>query len=74
MTKENYNIKIQDFIPFIGSFIYSDRNWKDEKGELKMPQPYEDYAMMGLGLTILNFSTGIGIAALIYKGLEAILK
>lgn len=74
MTREKYSIKLQDFTPFIGSFIYGERNWKDENGKLKMPQPYEEYSMTGLGLLVLNFSTGILCGLGIFKGLEAILK
>lgn len=65
--RKTFTIKMQDFIPFIGSFIYSNRNWYDENNNLKMPQPYDDYSAIGLCLTLFNFGTGLLIMAALSK-------
>ena len=66
-TERKYDVKPQDFIPFIGSFVYQHRNWKESEGN---PKPYLKYLTTGLGLTALNITTGMTIL----NGLETLLK
>ncbi len=73
-TEKTYTVKPQDFIPFVGSFIYLERNWKDENGELKKPQPYKEYRNISDGLTVLNMATGFASLYAIFQGLEALIK
>lgn len=72
--EKTYNIKPIDFIPILGSFIYQTRNWKDENGNLRMPEPYEKYENIGSCLTILNALTGGAIIYTACRGLEALVK
>ena len=45
-----YTVRPLDFVPFVGSFIYQERNWKDKEGRFGEPMPYGKYCAIGLGL------------------------
>jgi len=70
-SERKYNVKPQDFIPFIGSFVYQHRNWKEAEGN---PKPYRQYFLTGLGLTALNIETGLALYHSVVEGLEALIK
>lgn len=73
-TERMYNVKLQDFTPFIGHFIYQQRNWEESRKEGKKPGPFKDYIATLLGLGLLNVTTGIGSTYVVLQGLEALLK
>jgi hypothetical protein len=72
--KKTYNVKLQDFTPFVGWLFYSGRNWKDEQGNRRHPQPYFEYNVKGAALTALDFFTGTVGVYTIYKGLEGLIS
>lgn len=74
MKNRTYNIKPMDFTPLMGSFIYQNRNWIDENGNLREPHPYNEYRNIGTCLTILNAVTGIAIVCTAIQGLETLIK
>lgn len=72
---KTYNLRLQDFTPFVGPLIYQKRNWKRAKEKRQIsPNPYEKYFIVGAGLTILDILTGTAIVYGIFKGLEALIK
>ena len=70
----NYNIKLEDFTPFVGSFIYKHRNWKNRDRDQRMPEPYLRYFITGLGLTFFDAAIGLKAAEGIAKGIESLVK
>ncbi len=71
-SERRYTVKPEDFIPFIGSFVYQHRNWKEAEG--RTPKPYGQYFLTGVGLTALNIATGLALYHYVVKGLEALIK
>ncbi len=82
--ERTYNIKPQDFIPLVGSFIYQHRNRtkssvKGQKpkpyiGYHIKPKPYIGYLIDGTSLTILDARIGIVIIDKVLQGLEVLIK
>jgi len=70
----NYNVEWQDLTPFVGSFIYMNRNWKKARKAGRYPEPYEEYNSIGCALTLLDGITGIIIALGATAGLAELLK
>ena len=76
--------KLQDFIPWVGSFIYQARMWRkaEVKNQTKKPfagrdigpEPDDKYHAIIIGLTALNTVTGMVSMYAIFKGLEALIK
>ena len=69
--EKTYDVRPQDFIPFIGSFIYQKRNWEKQE---ERPEPFDKYYRTGRRLTKLNFFTGLAITYATFQGLEALFK
>ncbi|MEK6939654.1 MAG: hypothetical protein AABX31_02910 [Nanoarchaeota archaeon] len=72
--EREYDIKLQDFTPFIGHFLYQQRNWEEAIKERKKPGPFGEYIATLVGLGVLNVATGIGSIYAVLQGLEALLK
>ena len=70
-SERRYNVKPQDFIPFIGSVVYQQRNWREAEGK---PKPYRQYLLTLYGLTALNFATALALYYSVVEGLEALIK
>ncbi|MDP3639851.1 MAG: hypothetical protein Q8R53_01470 [Nanoarchaeota archaeon] len=73
-TERKYDIRLQDFTPFIGHMIYQARNWEESRKEGKKPGPFGKYIATLLGLGVLDVTTGIGSVYVVLQGLEALLQ
>ena len=73
--EKGYEIKLQDFIPFAGSFIYQSRDWNEaiENGRTQQ-ESYGKYFTTCLGLAALNVATGFASIYAVFQGLESLIK
>ncbi len=58
----NYDVRVQDFTPLIGSHIYAIRNVERNRG--KGCRPYKKFLRTGEALTFLNTATGAAVAGI----------